>query len=206
MEKIRKYKWLLRFVLAAIIFIMVFLDSGKFLDNLSFERVRQYLNSYGITQLLAIGLLGIISNIPSIGYDLVLSRKTKIKENWKKIITISYAINAYNKTVSLIETIYVGLRYFFFYKKAEKKAEFPKTIDNILPFQIIGLSILAFITSLLVLSGHWTGYADRYVLIIHSFSLYFIGLLVLVNLTSFKVFEGLSMKDQLTLTATSILE
>ncbi|MGZ7254037.1 hypothetical protein ACXWO5_10500, partial [Streptococcus pyogenes] len=81
-----------------------------------------------ITQLLAIGLLGIISNIPSIGYDLVLSRKTKIKENWKKIITISYAINAYNKTVSLIETIYVGLRYFFFYKKAEKKAEFPKTI------------------------------------------------------------------------------
>lgn len=206
MEKIRKYKWLLRFVLAAIIFIIVFLDSGKFLDNLSLERVRQYLNSYGITQLLAIGLLGIISNIPSIGYDLVLSRKTKIKEKWKKIITISYAINAYNKTVSLIETIYVGLRYFFFYKKAEKKAEFPKTIDSILPFQIIGLSILAFITSLLVLSGHWTGYADRYVLIIHSFSLYFIGLLVLVNLTSFKVFEGLSMKDQLTLAATSILE
>ena len=80
MEKIRKYKWLMRFVLAAIIFIIVFLDSGKFLDNLSFERVRQYLNSYGITQLLAIGLLGIISNIPSIGYDLVLSRKTKIKE------------------------------------------------------------------------------------------------------------------------------
>ncbi len=77
---------------------------------------------------------------------------------------------------------------------------------SFLPFQIVGLSLLSFCVSILLFTGHWSGYSKRFVFIINAFSLFFIVFLLLANLSRFRLYTSLFIKEQLLLILTSVME
>lgn len=205
MKTIQKFKRPLQVLVATFILFLVFLDAGQFIKNISFGLVRHYLNSFSIAQLLAIVFLGLLTPIPAIGYDLVLNRKIKSKENGASFLKLSYAINAYNQALGLFGLVHSGLSQFFFYPHLKDSESFQKNISSILPFRIAGLSILSLASSILILAHQIPAYEGRYAILVLVFSLYFILLLALKKYVNWKRLGQLTLQEELALLLTSLV-
>lgn len=114
----KKYKAPLSLAFVGAFLALVVFEFGQISKEFSLEKMQGYIGSYGLLDMVLIGVIGLVSVFPMVGYDLALFKFSGIKSPGKiKGPALAYAINSYNNSVGVVGTAYFSLRYFFMARK-----------------------------------------------------------------------------------------
>ena len=202
---LKKYKNVIKGILFISILILVLIEFSHMRKTVSFSAVKDILSHLSILQILSLLILGILAVSPMMLYDYILTKELGKKISVFKLIENSWTINSLNNLIGFAGIIDLGLRYSYF-SEEEEGDKTMQGISKVMPYFMSGLSLLSFISLLLVFSYNANNTLKTYSFVLALASLILPVLLFLSTRKSLDYFGNLSIKKILALIGTSLLD
>lgn len=187
------------------VLVIITLELGNLAKNLNFQQLGEILRDIPWWQIALLALIGFISEVPEIGYDLLLSRMLERKQKKSYLIQTSWITNTINNLVGFGGLISIGLRSTFYRNKKDGK-EFANALSKVFLFSLSGLSFFSLISLLLVLLGIPNPYVQQYWIWLVGGALYFPLIFFVTRRKKASLLGGLSLHFSLKLLLVSVLE
>ena len=201
---LKKYKNVIKGILFISILILVLIEFSHMRKTVSFSAVKDILSHLSILQILSLLILGILAVSPMMLYDYILTKELGKKISVFKLIENSWTINSLNNLIGFAGIIDLGLRYSYF-SEEEEGDKTMQGISKVMPYFMSGLSLLSFISLLLVFSYNANNTLKTYSFVLALASLILPVLLFLSTRKNLDYFGNLSIKKILALIGTSLL-
>ena len=202
---LKKYKNVIKGILFISILILVLIEFSHMRKTVSFSAVKDILSHLSILQILSLLILGILAVSPMMLYDYILTKELGKKISVFKLIENSWTINSLNNLIGFAGIIDLGLRYSYF-SEEEEGDKTMQGISKVMPYFMSGLSLLSFISLLLVFSYNANNTLKTYSFVLALASLILPVLLFLSTRKNLDYFGNLSIKKILALIGTSLLD
>lgn len=202
---LKKYKNVIKGILFISILILVLIEFSHMRKTVSFSAVKDILSHLSILQILSLLILGILAVSPMMLYDYILTKELGKKISVFKLIENSWTINSLNNLIGFAGIIDLGLRYSYF-SEEEEGDKTMQCISKVMPYFMSGLSLLSFISLLLVFSYNANNTLKTYSFVLALASLILPVLLFLSTRKNLDYFGNLSIKKILALIGTSLLD
>ena len=202
---LKKYKNVIKGILFISILILVLIEFSHIRKTVSFSAVKDILSHLSILQILSLLILGILAVSPMMLYDYILTKELGKKISVFKLIENSWTINSLNNLIGFAGIIDLGLRYSYF-SEEEEGDKTMQGISKVMPYFMSGLSLLSFISLLLVFSYNANNTLKTYSFVLALASLILPVLLFLSTRKNLDYFGNLSIKKILALIGTSLLD
>jgi len=202
---LKKYKNVIKGILFISILILVLIEFSHMRKTVSFIAVKDILSHLSILQILSLLILGILAVSPMMLYDYILTKELGKKISVFKLIENSWTINSLNNLIGFAGIIDLGLRYSYF-SEEEEGDKTMQGISKVMPYFMSGLSLLSFISLLLVFSYNANNTLKTYSFVLALASLILPVLLFLSTRKNLDYFGNLSIKKILALIGTSLLD
>ena len=202
---LKKYKNVIKGILFISILILVLIEFSHMRKTVSFSAVKDILSHLSILQILSLLILGILAVSPMMLYDYILTKELGKKISVFKLIENSWTINSLNNLIGFAGIIDLGLRYSYF-SEEEEGDKTMQGISKVMPYFMSGLSLLSFISLLLVFSYNTNNTLKTYSFVLSLASLILPVLLFLSTRKNLDYFGNLSIKKILALIGTSLLD
>lgn len=202
---LKKYKNVIKGILFISILILVLIEFSHMRKTVSFSAVKDILSHLSILQILSLLILGILAVSPMMLYDYILTKELGKKISVFKLIENSWTINSLNNLIGFAGIIDLGLRYSYF-SEEEEGDKTMQGISKVMPYFMSGLSLLSFISLLLVFSYNTNNTLKTYSFVLALASLILPVLLFLSTRKNLDYFGNLSIKKILALIGTSLLD
>lgn len=202
---LKKYKNVIKGILFISILILVLIEFSHMRKTVSFSAVKDILSHLSILQILSLLILGILAVSPMMLYDYILTKELGKKISVFKLIENSWTINSLNNLIGFAGIIDLGLRYSYF-SEEEEGDKTMQGISKVMPYFMSGLSLLSFISLLLVFSYNANNTLKTYSFVLVLASLILPVLLFLSTRKNLDYFGNLSIKKILALIGTSLLD
>jgi len=202
---LKKYKNVIKGILFISILILVLIEFSHMRKTVSFSAVKDILSHLSILQILSLLILGILAVSPMMLYDYILTKELGKKISVFKLIENSWTINSLNNLIGFAGIIDLGLRYSYF-SEEEEGDKTMQGISKVMPYFMSGLSLLSFISLLLVFSYDANNTLKTYSFVLALASLILPVLLFLSTRKNLDYFGNLSIKKILALIGTSLLD
>lgn len=202
---LKKYKNVIKGILFISILILVLIEFSHMRKTVSFSAVKDIFSHLSILQILSLLILGILAVSPMMLYDYILTKELGKKISVFKLIENSWTINSLNNLIGFAGIIDLGLRYSYF-SEEEEGDKTMQGISKVMPYFMSGLSLLSFISLLLVFSYNANNTLKTYSFVLALASLILPVLLFLSTRKNLDYFGNLSIKKILALIGTSLLD
>lgn len=202
---LKKYKNVIKGILFISILILVLIEFSHMRKTVSFSAVKDILSHLSILQILSLLILGILAVSPMMLYDYILTKELGKKISVFKLIENSWTINSLNNLIGFAGIIDLGLRYSYF-SEEEEGDKTMQGISKVMPYFMSGLSLLSFISLLLVFSYNANNTLKTYSFVLALASLILPVLLFLSTRKNLDYFGNLRIKKILALIGTSLLD
>lgn len=187
---------------------VLFIVSSELLSiarSISLAQLKLTISMIPSYKVLLMILVGIIAIVPMTGYDFVLNKMLHQQQPKRYIFATSWLVNTVNNIAGFGGLVSIGLRSEFYNKDNEPK-EVMSALSKILLFLEAGLSILSFLSLVLILSGQTAAFLKQYWIWLVGGSLYFPLVYVITRLKKKGLLGGLTGSQLIELTLTSFLE
>ena len=201
----KKYKNVIKGILFVSILILVLIEFSHMRKTVSFSAVKDILNHLSVLQILSLLILGILAVSPMMLYDYILTKELGKKISVFKLIENSWTINSLNNLIGFAGLVDVGLRYSYF-SDEEQEGKTMQGISKVMPYFMSGLSLLSFVSLLLLFFHDKNNTLKTYSFVLALASLILPVLLFLSTRKNLDYFGNLSMKKILALIGTSLLD
>ena len=201
----KKYKNVIKGILFVSILILVLIEFSHMRKTVSFSAVKDILSHLSILQILSLLILGILAVSPMMLYDYILTKELGKKISVFKLIENSWTINSLNNLIGFAGLVDVGLRYSYF-SDEEQEGKTMQGISKVMPYFMSGLSLLSFVSLLLLFFHDKNNTLKTYSFVLALASLILPVLLFLSTRENLDYFGNLSMKKILALIGTSLLD
>ena len=189
---LKKYKNVIKGILFISILILVLIEFSHMRKTVSFSAVKDILSHLSILQILSLLILGILAVSPMMLYDYILTKELGKKISVFKLIENSWTINSLNNLIGFAGIIDLGLRYSYF-SEEEEGDKTMQGISKVMPYFMSGLSLLSFISLLLVFSYNTNNTLKTYSFVLSLASLILPVLLFLSTRKNLDYFGNLSI-------------
>ena len=173
--------------------------------TVSFSAVKDILRHLSVLQIFSLFIFGILAVSPMMLYDYILTKELGKKISVFKLIENSWTINSLNNLIGFAGLVDVGLRYSYF-SEEEQEGKTMQSISKVMPYFMSGLSLLSFVSLLLLFSHDKNNTLKTYSFVLALASLILPVLLFLSTRKNLDYFGNLSMKKILALIGTSLLD
>lgn len=170
----------------------------------NFTKLQTTIQDIPFIYLMGIVAVGLLATAMMLGYDFVLNRMLNTTYTTSYILKSSWIINSFNNLLGFGGLIGSGLRSEFFSHNDTEQKVVLKKISSILVFALSGLSILAMIALVLVLTTLHNGFVERYILWLIAGSLYFPIVYIMTTRASWM--KEITAKDRIQLVSISLAE
>ena len=201
----KKYKNVIKGILFISILILVLIEFSHMRKTVSFSAVKDILRHLSVLQILSLLIFGILAVSPMMLYDYILTKELGKKISVFKLIENSWTINSLNNLIGFAGLVDVGLRYSYF-SDEEQEGKTMQGISKVMPYFMSGLSLLSFVSLLLLFFHDKNNTLKTYSFVLALASLILPVLLFLSTRKSLDYFGNLSMKKILALIGTSLLD
>lgn len=137
-------KYIKAIFLIGVVFLVIF-ELSKLRREFSYDELSNIFTSIGFFKLTFLMVLGFLSFIPMINYDLILNRFANCEKSIKYTIKRSIIINSFNNLIGFGGLINMGLRFRYFAKENDDK-KLLKFLAKSFLFDLTGISFLSLIT------------------------------------------------------------
>ncbi|MGK0551703.1 bifunctional lysylphosphatidylglycerol flippase/synthetase MprF [Enterococcus faecalis] len=187
------------------VLIIVFGELLTISKKLSFDQLAIVFQSIPPWKIVCMLLIGLLSVVPMIGYDLVLNRILGQKPKPLYLFETSWLINTINNIAGFGGIVSIGLRSEF-YGKATQGKQVVKALSKILLFLMAGLSIYSLLSFIMLLTGYTNHFLQQYWIWLALGSLYFPIVLIASYVKKDEYIGDLDRKTRFQLIAISFLE
>lgn len=201
----KKYKNVIKGILFISILILVLIEFSHMRKTVSFSAVKDILRHLSVLQIFSLFIFGILAVSPMMLYDYILTKELGKKISVFKLIENSWTINSLNNLIGFAGLVDVGLRYSYF-SDEEQEGKTMKGISKVMPYFMSGLSLLSFVSLLLLFFHDKNNTLKTYSFVLALASLILPVLLFLSTRENLDYFGNLSMKKILALIGTSLLD
>ncbi len=150
-------------------------------------------------------VIGLVSVLPMIGYDIILNRLLDQKQNPRYLFETSWLINTINNIAGFGGFVSIGLRSELYGQKKESK-QVIQALSKIFLFLMAGLSVYSLISFLLVIVTPVAPFLKQYWIWLIGGGLYFPAVFLFTTFKKRGLLGGLSFKDRGQLLFVSLLE
>lgn len=185
--------------------IIVFRELLSISKTISLNQLANSFQDIAIWKIGLMGLIGLISVTPMIGYDVILNKILKQKPKKTFLIKSSWMINTINNIAGFGGLISIGLRSEFYGKKKDGKTVI-QALSKILIFLMSGLSIYSMIAFFLVMFVHTNNYLQQYWIWLIGGGLYFPIVLITSVLRKDEYIGDIDQQTRAGIILTSFLE
>ena len=191
------------FILSVMIIVVGELMSiGK---TLSIQELSNTFSDIPIWKIALMFLIGLVSVLPMIGYDVILNRMLDQKQERRYLFETSWVINTINNIAGFGGFVSIGLRSEFYGKHHQGKKVI-QSLSKIFLFLMAGLSIYSLFSFFVVLFGHVNPYLQQYWIWLIGGGLYFPIVLLLTTIRKEGYVGGLDNRSKGQLILVSFLE
>jgi phosphatidylglycerol lysyltransferase len=173
--------------------------------TISTAQLAEIFRTIGFGKIAAMLVIGLISVLPMVGYDIILNRILKQKQKKAFLLETSWMINTINNIAGFGGLVSIGLRSEFYGTKKDGKSVV-KALSKILIFLMSGLSIYSLFAFLLVVLGHTNNYLEQYWIWLIGGGLYFPAIMLLSFIRKDEYIGDIDNKTRIQLVLTSFLE
>lgn len=135
----------LKMIFLISVIIIVLFELSNIAKKISFSQLSTIFSEISIWNILLMGLIGLISVIPMIGYDFTLNSILEQKPKKLYIFETSWLVNTLNNIAGFGGFVSAGLRSEFYGKQTSGK-KVVQALSKILVFTMSGLSIYALLS------------------------------------------------------------
>ena len=191
------------FILSVIAIVIAELISIS--KTISFNQLGAIFQDISVWKIALMLLIGLISVLPMIGYDILLNQMLGQKPNKKFLFESSWTINTINNIAGFGGLISIGLRSEFYGKKQEGR-KVAQSLTKILLFLMSGLSIYSLFSFFLLLLSHANEFFQQYLIWLIGGGLYFPIVLIVSLVKKGNYIGDIDNKTRIGLLLTSFLE
>lgn len=173
--------------------------------TISFEQLGNVFQSIPVWKIFLMLVIGLVSVLPMIGYDVILNRILDQKPKPLYLFETSWLINTINNIAGFGGLVSIGLRSEFYGKETDGK-KVVKALSKILLFLMAGLSIYSLLAFFLIIFGHPNSYLQQYWIWLIIGGLYFPVILITTLVKKDEYIGDIDRKTRLELITTSFLE
>jgi phosphatidylglycerol lysyltransferase len=173
--------------------------------TISFSQLNSIFQSIPLWKIGLMLVIGFVSVLPMIGYDVVLNRILRQKPKPSYLFETSWVINTINNIAGFGGLISIGLRSEFYGKESQGK-QVVKALSKILLFLMAGLSIYSLLSFLMLLFGYANEFLQQYWIWLAVGGLYFPVILIVSYVKKDDYIGDLDPKTRLQLVGISFLE
>lgn len=196
--------YLKRVFLISVVVVIIF-EMVNLSKTLDFAQIRTLFSQIPLWQILLLTFIGLISEVPEIGYDVILNKMLDRKPNKRHLAETSWITNTINNLVGFGGVISIGLRSTFYNDKEDNKT-FANAVSKVFLFALSGLSFFSLLSFVLTFFIPKTSFVSHYWLWLLGGSLYFPLVFLITRRKKEGLLGGLKRADGLKLLLVSILE
>ena len=189
----KKYSLLLKLLFVSSVMLFVINQLFSILHGMTWKHLIDLIKDQGFVSIFSMLITGFIVVLPMILYDVGTINTLKLNISKRKVINDGWIINTINNLAGFGGVIGVTLR-MNRYGNLKKDTKVVGTITKTAFFLLTGLSILSFITFMLLLFNPNSPY-HHYLFCLGMGSLYAPGLLVFIKINKHKLFKDFTWKN-----------
>lgn len=205
---IQWFKDHINFFKTVFIFSVIAIVIGELISiskTISFNQLSDTFQDIAFWKIILMLIIGLISVLPMIGYDVILNRILGQKQKKLFLFESSWMINTINNIAGFGGLISIGLRSEFYGKKKDGR-KVAQSLTKILLFLMSGLSIYSLLAFIILTVGHPNEFLQQYWIWLIGGSLYFPTVLIVSIIKKDDYVGGLDNKTRIELILTSFLE
>lgn len=173
--------------------------------TLSFEQLGDIFEDISPWKIVLMLIIGLLSVVPMIGYDVILNNILKQKPNKLYLFETSWMVNTINNIAGFGGLVSIGLRSEFYGKEKDGKLVV-RALSKILIFLMAGLSIYSLFSFFLVMFGRPNDYLQQYGIWLIGGGLYFPVVMLVSWLKKDEYIGNIEPSTRAALILTSFLE
>ena len=205
---IQWFKDHINFFKIVFIFSVIAIVIGELISiskTISFNQLSDTFQDIAFWKIILMLIIGLISVLPMIGYDVILNRILGQKQKKLFLFESSWMINTINNIAGFGGLISIGLRSEFYGKKKDGR-KVAQSLTKILLFLMSGLSIYSLLSFIILMVGHPNEFLQQYWIWLIGGSFYFPTVLIVSIIKKDDYVGGLDNKTRIELILTSFLE
>ncbi|MGE8206432.1 bifunctional lysylphosphatidylglycerol flippase/synthetase MprF [Heyndrickxia sp. NPDC080065] len=144
----RKLFSFLKIAFPIALLLLILFESKNMVKGFDINLLKNNISELTPIKILLILILGLVSIVPMLFYDLILSKILKIKLSYKKLLSYSWIVNTFSNFLGFGGVIGLSLRTYFYKDYYKEKDVILKSIAKVSIFYLSGLSILCWLVTL----------------------------------------------------------